>query len=123
MPVKVVDASAIGALVFGEPAADEIAAKLSGATLAAPALLAFEIANIAAKKLRRHPEQRAAVLAAHALSLLLSIENVAVDIAAVLSVAEETRLTVYDASYLWLARELHSDLVTLDAELNAAAGY
>jgi predicted nucleic acid-binding protein len=122
MPVKVVDASAIGALVFGEPAAAEIAAKLSGATLAAPALLAFEVANVAVKKLRRHPQQRAAVLAAHALSLRLSIETVAVDTAAVLSVAEETGLTAYDASYLWLARELRADLVTLDAALGLAAG-
>lgn len=122
MPVKVVEASAIGALVFGEPAAEEVAARLSGATLAAPALLAFEIANIAVKKLRRHPEQRAALLAAHALPLRLSIETVAVDSIAVLSVAEETGLTAYDASYLWLARELRADLVTLDAALGLAAG-
>jgi predicted nucleic acid-binding protein len=122
MPVKVVDASAIGALVFGEPAAGEVAARLSGATLAAPALLSFEIANIAVKKLRRHPEQRAALLAAHAFSLGLPIESVAIDPAAVVSVAAETGLTAYDASYLWLARELHADLVTLDAALNVAAG-
>jgi predicted nucleic acid-binding protein len=122
MPVKVVDASAIGAVVFGEPAAEEVAATLSGATLAAPALLAFEMANIAVKKLRRHPEQRAALLAAHAFSLRLSIEIVAVESAAVVSVAEETGLTAYDASYLWLARELRSGLVTLDAVLGVAAG-
>lgn len=122
MPVKVVDASAIGALVFGEPAAEEIAAKLTGATLAAPALLAFEIANTAVKKLRRHPEQRAALLAAYTFSLGLPIETVAVDIAAVVSVAEQSRLTAYDASYLWLARELRADLVTLDAALGLAAG-
>jgi predicted nucleic acid-binding protein len=122
MPVKVVDASAIGALVFGEPAAEEVAARLSGATLAAPALLPFELANIAVKKLRLHPEQRAALLAAHAFSLRLSIETVAVDSTAVLRVAEETGLTAYDASYLWLARELHAELVTLDAALGLAAG-
>lgn len=46
-----------------------------------------------------------------------------VDPAAVVHVAVETGLTAYDAGYLWLARELHSDLVTLDAALNAAAGY
>lgn len=122
MPVKIVDASAIGALVFGEPAAAEVAAKLSGATLAAPALLALEIANIALKKLRRHPEQRAALLAAHAFSLRLPIESIAIDAAAVVSMAVETGLTAYDASYLWLARELRADLVTLDAALNIAAG-
>jgi predicted nucleic acid-binding protein len=122
MAVKVVDASAIGALAFGEPAAEQVAATLSGATLAAPALLAFEIANIAVKKLRRHPEQRAVLLAAFTFSLELSIEIVAVDTAAVVSLAEETGLTAYDASYLWLARELRADLVTLDAALGLAAG-
>jgi predicted nucleic acid-binding protein len=74
------------------------------------------------KKLRRHPEQRTALLAAHAFFLQLSIEIVAVDSAAVVSVAEETGLTAYDASYLWLAGELRAELVTLDAALNAAAG-
>jgi predicted nucleic acid-binding protein len=122
MPVKVVDASAIGALVFGEPAAEEIAAKLSGAVLAAPALLPFELANIAVKKLRRHPDQQAAVLAAHALADRLPVDLVAVDAVAVVRVAEETGLTAYDASYLWLARELRADLVTLDAALGLAAG-
>ncbi len=39
MPVRVVDASALGALLFGEPKAEEIAERLSGATLTAPAIL------------------------------------------------------------------------------------
>ena len=33
----------------------------------------------------------------------------------------QTKLTVYDASYLWLARHMQADLVTLDRELAAAA--
>jgi len=37
--VKVVDASALAALLFGEPEADTIAAQLDGAQMAAPALL------------------------------------------------------------------------------------
>lgn len=123
MPVKVVDASAIGALVFGEPEGEIVVARLSGARLAAPALLPFELANIAVKKIRRHPQQRAALLAAHALVDRLPVDLVAVDTAAVVSVAEETGLTAYDASYLWLARELGSDLVTLDTALHAASRY
>jgi len=42
MPVKVVDASALGALVFGEPGAEIVAKQLSRSTLAAPQLLWFE---------------------------------------------------------------------------------
>jgi predicted nucleic acid-binding protein len=67
MPVKVVDASAVAALVFGEPEASEVAARLRGATLAAPALLAFEVASVCLKKLKRHPEQRESLLAAFGL--------------------------------------------------------
>jgi len=121
MAVRVVDASALGAVLFGEPAAEAVASQLSQASLVAPALLPFELANIAVKKLRRYPEQRAALLHAYALSDRLSIEIVAVDRIAVVSVAEETGLTAYDASYLWLARQLGAELVTLDEKLHAAS--
>jgi uncharacterized protein with PIN domain len=39
MPVKVVDASAVAALLFGEPDGVEVATRLNGATLVAAALL------------------------------------------------------------------------------------
>ena len=42
------------------------------------------------------------------------------DRVAVLDLAERTGLTAYDASYLWLARELKAELVTLDRKLAAA---
>jgi predicted nucleic acid-binding protein len=35
--------------------------------------------------------------------------------------AEATGLTAYDASYLWLARTLNAELVTLDRKLAAAS--
>jgi predicted nucleic acid-binding protein len=35
--------------------------------------------------------------------------------------AEHFGLTTYDASYLWLARELDAELVTLDRQLAHAA--
>ena len=46
MTAKVVDASAAGALLFGEPDAALVASRLTNATLAAPGLLPFEMANI-----------------------------------------------------------------------------
>jgi predicted nucleic acid-binding protein len=42
---KVVDASALAALLFAEPEADSIA-QLEGARLVAPSLLDFELANV-----------------------------------------------------------------------------
>ncbi|MGH9875766.1 MAG: type II toxin-antitoxin system VapC family toxin [Pyrinomonadaceae bacterium] len=57
MSVKVVDASAIAALLFGEPEAPTIAAQLRNTKLAAPTLLPFEVASVCLKKLHRHPDQ------------------------------------------------------------------
>lgn len=57
MPVKVVDASVLAALAFGEPRADEAASLLSGADLYAPNLLPYEMASVAIKKIERYPAQ------------------------------------------------------------------
>ena len=117
MPVKVVDASALAALLFGEPEADAVAAQLSHARLVAPALLGFELANVCLIKSRRHPEQQPALTAAFRLRDRLVVEEVAVDHNAALQLAGATGLTAYDASYLWLTRHLGADLVTLDQQL------
>jgi predicted nucleic acid-binding protein len=119
--IKVVDASALAAILFGEPEAEAVAARLTGAQLAAPSLLDYELANVCLTKIRRQPAQREALRAALRLAHRLKIETVAVDHAAMLDLAEATGLTAYDASYLWLARSLGGDLVTLDHKLAAAS--
>jgi predicted nucleic acid-binding protein len=116
-----VDASALAALLFAEPEAAAIAARLDGARLASPALLDYEVANVCLTKMRRQPRQRDALRAALALAHRLGVETVAVDHAAALDLAEATGLTAYDASYLWLARALGAELVTLDRKLAAAS--
>lgn len=120
MAVKVVDASALGALLFGEPESAAMAARLKDAALVAPALLGFELASVCLKKMRRHPEQRGALLAAFALRSSMSIDVVEVDHEAALQLADEKNLTAYDASYLWLAQKLGAELVTLDSQLQSA---
>jgi predicted nucleic acid-binding protein len=120
MPVKVVDASAIAALLFGEPEADAIAAQLAENRLAAPGLLPFELANVCLIKCRRHPEQRTSLMAAFRLYDQFGIDIVAVDQHESLALAGVTGLTAYDASYLWLARQLGASLVTLDKQLAKA---
>lgn len=119
--VRVVDASALAALLFGEPEADSVAARLEGARLVAPHLQAFELANVCVVKCIRHPDQRAALRQAFGLRVRLAIEELAVDHAGVVELALGTGLTAYDASYLWLARELSAPLVTLDRKLEQAA--
>jgi predicted nucleic acid-binding protein len=121
MAVKVVDASALAALLFGEPEAAAMAERLRAGRLVAPALLDFEIANICLTKIRRHYTSREDLLAGFRLRTRTAIEIVAVDHVQVLALAEASGLTAYDASYLWLAQRLGAELVTLDRRLAAAA--
>lgn len=121
MPAAVVDASALSALLFNEPEAPAVTRRLGDATLLAPGLLPYEIANVCAMKIRRDRKRRDLLLEAFALFESLDIEIVDVDHCAAVVLADETGLTAYDASYLWLARKLGADLVTLDRELAAAS--
>jgi predicted nucleic acid-binding protein len=73
-------------------------------------------------KLRRHPDQ-AALIRAGLTGVL--VDNFAiywseVDHEASLDLAISTGLTAFDAAYLWLARHLEAELVTLDGELQRA---
>lgn len=118
--LKVVDASAVAALLFGEPEAEAIADTLQGTRLAAPALLPFEIANVCLVKIRRAPALQTLLLEALSLLESLSVELAAVDPLAVVETAQAAGLTAYDDAYLWLARRLGADLVTLDRKLASA---
>jgi predicted nucleic acid-binding protein len=120
VPVKVVDASALGALLFGEPRAAEVAQRLTGSALAAPTLWRYDVGSVCLKKMRRYPGQRAALLTGFTLAEELGIEDVEVTVPEVIRLAEELRLTVYDAAYVWTAQALGAELVTLDARLRRA---
>ncbi len=120
MSAKIVDASALVALMFGEAEGAAVAERLRGADLIAPALLPFEIANACIKKMRRQPNRREAFLAAFGMLDRMEVGTVEVDLAEVLGLAEKAGLTAYDASYLWLARRMGIELVTLDRRLAAA---
>jgi predicted nucleic acid-binding protein len=117
----VVDASAVGAIAFGEPDGHTLAAHLKGETLLAPTLIDYELASIARKKTRAHPESAAQIQAALDAASRLRIQRVPVPAVDLLRVARDTRLTVYDAAYLWLARTRDAELVTLDRRLADAA--
>jgi predicted nucleic acid-binding protein len=121
MAVKVVDASALAALLFGEPEAEAVAERLQDAHLVAPVLCSYELANVCVVKCRRHPGESDALLAAYRLRNRLAVEEVQVDYEASLALALTTGLTLYDASYLWVARQLGAELVTLDKELDRTA--
>jgi len=120
MVVKVVDTSAIAALLFGEPEAETVADLLEGASLVAPALLSFELTNVCLIKMRRHPDQQSALTSAFRLRDRLGVRETAVNHDEMLDLATSTGLTAYDASYLWLSRYLGVELVTLDRQLAKA---
>jgi predicted nucleic acid-binding protein len=120
MAVKVVDASALGALLFGEPEAEAVSSRLGQDSLAAPTLLRYEIGNIAWKKLRRYRSLRAELEQALRLFDELDLDEIEVPISDAVDVAAALDLTVYDASYIWLARYLDAELVTLDRRVDRA---
>ena len=121
MRVEVVDASALAALYFGEAEADTVANRLGDANLAAPALIRFEMSNIALKKIGRSPAVATQVLDRLSDFLSSPLEICEIDHGAALALALATRLTAYDASYLWLAKHRQCGLVTLDRQLAEAA--
>jgi len=119
MPV-VVDASALIAVMFGEPEKAAVKARLPPEGLESTLLLPFEVANAAVQKVRRGRVTAGEADAAMAIFLAMPIDLHAVPADALVLLAQESGLTAYDAGYLWLARELKADLVTLDAELETA---
>lgn len=115
------DASALVALLLdGGPDGRWATAALTGADLAAPALVAFESANI----IRRH-ELAGLVSAdqaaqAHADLLDLAIELWPYELLAPRAWALRHNLSSYDASYVALAELTGSTLVTLDQRIAGA---
>lgn len=118
----VVDASALAAILFGEPEGEAVAARIGDRDMVAPGLIRYELANVCSKKIRAYPGQRRALFGSLAMIDQLRLHELPVDLEAVLVLAERHRLTAYDASYLSVALELGLELVTLDAELDQAAG-
>lgn len=121
MPVKVIDASALAALLFGEPDADKVLARIEGSILAAPGLLPFEIASVCLKKMRLYPERGDLLLSALRMLPEMEIDFVDVDLPDAVLLAHKKQLTLYDSAYLSLARALDCDLATLDKPLASAA--
>jgi predicted nucleic acid-binding protein len=117
LPVAVVDASAVAAILFGEASADAIVDRLGSNRLAAPSLLPYEIVSVAHGKLRRG--EVSAELAAMALGAFgrMRIALHEPHVLGLFRLTDRTRLTAYDAAYLWLAQSLSADLVTLDERL------
>lgn len=118
---KVVDASALAAVAFLELKHASVQTRLRGFNLHAPRLLRFEMTSICLKKLRAYPANRDTIIAQFYESFDTAVSEHEVRHPAVLEIASQFKLSAYDASYLWLAKHLNCELVTLDARLESAA--
>jgi predicted nucleic acid-binding protein len=119
---RVVDASAIRALLFNENAAPWVQDETFGELLIAPVLFPFELGNLCWKKLRRFPAEAEALRRNWTkwnISPPVSLTDV--ELGGTMQLGHAHNLTFYDASYLWLAQDRGADLVSLDAPLVRAA--
>ncbi len=116
----VIDTSALAAVLFGEPQGEAIWQTVDDRPLIAPALLRYELANVASRKLLAHPDQhRLRDICSLVGQLALVFFDIPFDRLVALTL--ESGLSSYDAAFLWLSRESGAPLVTLDTELAAAA--
>jgi predicted nucleic acid-binding protein len=94
---------------------------MQGYRLFAPAMLAYELTNVARQKVRRRMISAEGALAALIEFADMRIESLDVPPAEAFTLAHRYDLSGYDASYLWLADHLQAPLATFDAKLGAAA--
>lgn len=118
-PPLVVDCSALAGVLFQEPWKDQALQQLAGRQLLAPALLPFELCNVAVKKTRQGAAEAAAEGLARWAELDIELAEVKLD--DLHHLAQRYRLTAYDAAYLWLAAERRCPLATFDERLAGAA--
>ena len=118
---RVVDASFCSVIYFREPRYREAERLSRGVVLFAPTLLNYEMASIAGRKIAENPRLRETVVGRLETFLHSGINRLEVDYLAVVGVVEDTGLTLYDASYLYLARVMGLPLLTFDGELSRVA--
>lgn len=121
MNATVVDCSALAAVVFQEHWGAEVLPQLKGRRLIAPALLPFELAQVCATKMRRHPARSVVLLDQFVAALgQLSLDLEPVGFDELPALADRHGLSCYDAAYLWLALAQRAPIVTFDRKLAAA---
>jgi len=120
-PRLVIDANVLAAVLFAEPNRDEAEAQMRGRTLCAPALLDYELANVALNKVRGKSMSVDDAGRALAEYVTLDVERWEADPDELVRIGEEYRLSAYDAAYLWVAGRVRAPIASFDRRLAAAA--
>lgn len=121
--IQVADATTVAAALIGDsPEAAWCADRLAEASLAAPHLMPFEVANVI-----RRTVTRGAIDAAEGAAALADLRQLRMDLVTFDVVAERAwelrdNLTTYDAAYVATAELLDCRLITLDRRLASAPG-
>jgi predicted nucleic acid-binding protein len=116
-PNLVVDASVIAASLFGERERDAAEAQMRGRTLCAPALIDYELADVALARCRAKSLSPDDAIRALEIYATLQIERWNAEPLPVMRLAQAFGL----AAYLWLAGSIRAPIATFDARLAAAA--
>lgn len=117
----VIDASAILAVVLGEPERDALIAGTKGVDLLAPGSVTWEIGNALSAGLKRQRLSLAEAQAAWASLERIPWRQCEVDVGRALELAAERRIYAYDAYLLEAAGRFRLPLLTLDAGLARSA--
>ena len=118
---KVADASVLAAIVFREPEAEAAEELLGRTSIFVPGILDYELTSVALKKSRRHRAHQGEIAFALSMSRWLRLSYVHTPRTEIYDLALRTDLSVYDASYLWIALALSCPLATLDHQLARTA--
>lgn len=117
MADRVVDASVFAAAYFRESREGEAQRLITGQDVVAPTLVNYEMASIARRKATATPQQAQIILDDLRDFLQFHIQRLDVDYPQVVDLALLTGLSTYDASYLYLARQMNLPLITFDRQL------
>ncbi|MBI2891675.1 MAG: type II toxin-antitoxin system VapC family toxin [Nitrospirae bacterium] len=118
----VIDASAVLAVVVGEPERDRVVEVTTGHNLVGPGSIPWEIGNAFSAMLKQH--RLGLEQARRGLTIFQSIpiRYLAVDLENAVSIAHANHLYAYDAYFLDCAARHAAPLLTLDRSLRRAAG-
>ena len=117
----VMDSSAIIAVIVAEPERDAIIAATAGHTLIGPGSIPWEVGNAFSAMIRQRRVGVAEAQVGLASFESIPLQYLNVDMANVLSIAEQANAYAYDAYFLDCALRHSAPLLTLDRTLRRAA--